>query len=508
MLDKGDIYMLISILLNMISEKIPCRMIEKGEDRNLSRFTFLVKDSVIDDGACLYIGSLEDSSLVQCPMVLLTTEMPGMQTPELSHTVIQIAPEHYAECLNIVTKAFFYEQEREEEFNRLLARPVEQTPFHEIIDNAAVFMDRSLVLTDLSFHVVDYSTSRAITDPIWKTNVKRGFCSYEFIEAMNVLIPDNALPSNSEPFFVNCDASKENKLCSMVFYNQRPIGYLVLLDNEKGILPYHLQYLPRISQILILSLKHVPNFRNLFINASENIFLNILEGKTADTTHLQMLNATLKLPKAMRCLVFVPQNSSRHDRFYMQRNLYSLFPKGSVFLYQNYVIAIVSDEDSKKLSQPDFCEREIKNVKEVGVSSVFRTLTDFADYLKYALMACEIANRLGQKDVVHHYDRYQFFHILSTCQDEKLLRTYIHPAFDLLREYDLANDAALLKTLQSYIDNGLNAKETAAELYLHRNTLTYRLNKIRELTDIDFENLETVFRLSCSFRINQLLQIY
>ena len=223
----------------------------------------------------------------------------------------------------------------------------------------------------------------------------------------------------------------------------------------------------------------------------------------------------------MRCMVFVPKNRSKHDLFYMQRNIYSLFPRGSVFLYNDYVIAIVSDKDSKAILQPGFWnqeseaggekpteEKQIKNVKEVGVSSVFRSLADFPDYLEYARMACEIANKLGHKEIVHQYDQYQFFHILSTCQDEKLLRAYVHPAFDILREYDLANDSALLMTLQAYIENGLNAKETAAELYLHRNTVNYRLNKIRELTDVNFENLETVFRLSCSFRINELLQIY
>ncbi len=503
--------MLLSVLLDMIAEEVPYQLAGTFTERELLRFCFLQKNMILDDEACLYIGEPGDLTEIDGAVAVLTTTgtCDGKAGDAgMNHILIQIPEGRYTDCLNLITKAFFQEQKREAEFNHLLARPVEQTPFHEIIDNAAIFLDRSLILTDLSFHVVDYSTSRTITDPIWKTNVKRGFCSYEFVEAMNDLIPDQSIPSTSEPFFVNCDASKENKLCSMVFYNQRPIGYLVLLDNEKGILPYHLQYLPRIGQILILSLKHVPNFQSLFINAAENVFLNLLEGKTNDTGHLQMLNATMKLPKAMRCLVFVPKNSSRHDRYYMQRNLYSLFPKGSVFLYQKEVVAIVSDEDSRMLLEPGFCEEKIRNVREVGVSSVFRSLTDFPDYLGYAKMACEMADRLGQKEVVHYYDRYQFFHILSTCQDEKLLRSYIHPAFDLLFEYDLANDAALLGTLKAYIDHGLNAKETAAALYLHRNTLTYRLNKIRELTEIDFENLETIFRLSCSFRINELLQIF
>lgn len=498
--------MRISVLTDMISEEIPCVVSGYIEDVELKRFMFLTETASTYDDVCLYIGDAERLKGASYRMTLLTMAETDEET-EKNHTVIRVPQEYYAECLNVVTKAFFHEQELEDAFNRLLSRPVEHTSFHEIINNAAVFMDRSLVLTDLSFHVVDYSTSRMITDPIWKNNVKRGSCSYEFIEAMNVLVPDYALPNTPEPFFVNCDASKENKLCSTIFFNHQPIGYLVLLDNEKGIEPYHLQYLPRISQILIFSLKHSPNFRSLFLNASENVFLNLLEGKVADQAYLQMLNVTMRIPKAMRCLVFIPKNRSKHDLFYMLRNLYSLFPLGSIFLYQDQVIAVLSDEDTRKLCAPDFCEEQIKNVKEVGISSVFRALPDFPEYLEYAKMACEMATKLGENGVIHQYDKYQFFHILSSCRDEKLLRAYVHPAFDVLREYDLANDTALLKTLQAYVENGMNTKETASALYLHRNTLTYRLNKIRELTDLDFEDLDTVFRLSCSFRINRLLQI-
>lgn len=498
--------MLISALYDMISEHIPCRLIQNNGNWNLTHFSFLNKDMSLTNEKCLYIGTLKNAPETSSPIVLLTTMIPEHISDK--YTVFLISPEHYAECLNVVTRLFFHEQEREDEFNRLISHPVDQTPFHEIINNAAIFMDRTLLLADLSFHVVDHSTSRPVTDPVWKTNIKRGFASYEFVEAMNALIPENSLPTTTEPFFVSCFASKENRICSLLFYNQRPIGYLVLLDNEKGIYPYHLQYLPRISQMLTLALKHLPNFQSLFINASENAFLQILEGKSADSSFLKMLNSTLQLPKAMRCLVIVPKNDSKHDLFYLQRNLYSLFPAGSIFIYQKRIIAIVSDEDSRLLSNPDFCKGHAKNIKEVGVSSSFRSIQDFPTYLAYAQDACTIANRLGQNEFIHYYDDYQFFHILSTCSNEKLLRAYIHPSFDILHEYDLANDTTLLNTLQSYITNGLNAKETATALYLHRNTLTYRLNKIKALTDIDFEDLETIFRLSCSFRINQLLQIF
>ena len=54
----------------------------------------------------------------------------------------------------------------------------------------------------------------------------------------------------------------------------------------------------------------------------------------------------------------------------------------------------------------------------------------------------------------------------------------------------------------------MNAKKTADELFLHRNTLKYHLDKIQDLTGINFDDPETKFQLELSSRINLLLNKY
>ena len=49
--------------------------------------------------------------------------------------------------------------------------------------------------------------------------------------------------------------------------------------------------------------------------------------------------------------------------------------------------------------------------------------------------------------------------------------------------------------------------QAAKILYLHRGTLTYRLNKIHELTGLDLNDRDTVLYLDLSFRIVDLYQL-
>ena len=74
-----------------------------------------------------------------------------------------------------------------------------------------------------------------------------------------------------------------------------------------------------------------------------------------------------------------------------------------------------------------------------------------------------------------------------------------HPAVAALRQYDRDNHAALLHTLRCYLEHEQNTQKTAQALYIHRNSLLYRLERIQQLTAVDLSSPEERLRLSLSF---------
>lgn len=250
--------MLFSVLAKTMEERFSCRPQLADTDPELTHFTFLTPGLEPTCRDCLYVehGSRFGSEIH--PAALLTFCDDDM--PREAENVICVEEKYFTECLNLLTGCFFEEQKREEAFNQLVPVPSDRRSLHEMIDLAAVFLERSLVLINLSFHVIAASKTVSVTDKIWMQNISRGYCTYEFIRAINQLLPDNAMAGATDAFFVNCSASPENKLCCYIYYENQPIGYLILLDNEKGIQPYHLQYLPRISQLISATLRNLPDF--------------------------------------------------------------------------------------------------------------------------------------------------------------------------------------------------------------------------------------------------------
>ena len=85
---------------------------------------------------------------------------------------------------------------------------------------------------------------------------------------------------------------------------------------------------------------------------------------------------------------------------------------------------------------------------------------------------------------------------IKKCMDE---------TFSVLQDYDRLHDSNLLETLKM-LTQCLGSKAQAADrLFLHRNTLIYRIKKIEELTGFDLNENDTISRLSFLFRIQPYL---
>ncbi|MGF1471693.1 MAG: PucR family transcriptional regulator [Rubrobacteraceae bacterium] len=75
---------------------------------------------------------------------------------------------------------------------------------------------------------------------------------------------------------------------------------------------------------------------------------------------------------------------------------------------------------------------------------------------------------------------------LSRSEDLARFARLVHP----LADYDEDRGSDLIKTLSVYFETGANASETADRLFLHRNSLLYRLERIQELTGLDLREPE------------------
>lgn len=86
-------------------------------------------------------------------------------------------------------------------------------------------------------------------------------------------------------------------------------------------------------------------------------------------------------------------------------------------------------------------------------------------------------------------------------------RSYLHPAIEQLQRYDWSRGTEYVATLEAYVRSVCNKIKTMEKMHIHRNTLDYRLQKIIDITGIDFNDSMEYTHLLCSFYIFNTPQI-
>lgn len=81
-------------------------------------------------------------------------------------------------------------------------------------------------------------------------------------------------------------------------------------------------------------------------------------------------------------------------------------------------------------------------------------------------------------------------------------------AYQLFNDFSQGNFQELdneedIKTIYSFFENNLNIAETSRQLYIHRNTLVYRLDKYQKITDLDIRHFEDATKFQLAFFIYQ-----
>lgn len=100
-----------------------------------------------------------------------------------------------------------------------------------------------------------------------------------------------------------------------------------------------------------------------------------------------------------------------------------------------------------------------------------------------------------------YYNDMGIYTLLMNITDRDVLTDFIENTLQPVIDYDEKNDTNLVQILRSYMKNNGSVQATADELFVHRNTVNYRLNKIKELTGMDLSALDTRLKLGTALMI-------
>ena len=283
------------------------------------------------------------------------------------------------------------------------------------------------------------------------------------------------------------------------------------------------------SNIIALEIARIRNQHTVEQKLRAGLIENILQGKIDSIGQAIRMGQSCGwdlsgsfLPAVIRAKEPEPHqdgNLTREDMFFtLQHTLDDLIQKQ---LHQNAITVNISNETLVFFSIPSadrnayidkisyFIENYIAHFTQsvwVGIGRVADDITHLPPAVKQAEKAAYIAQLSTESKKIIHYDELGVFKVLfgNANQSEKSL--FMQDTLGGILSQSKGYRDELIKTLRFYFTCGCNLRQTAKELYMHYNTISYRIGKIEELIGVDLKDAEARLNVQIALKLLELAQ--
>ena len=213
-----------------------------------------------------------------------------------------------------------------------------------------------------------------------------------------------------------------------------------------------------------------------------------------------------------------------HEVGVIEGELMHLLPDALIYRNMDQIVMIQQvDSDQTELEY----QKEMEEIEEVIQQSIlyrkkdtdfqigigksvegYQRLKESYHEASQAIKYIEIIRQVtGDKNKsVVHYSNLGFFQIFGKVDDMTELERCIPETLKKLYLYDDEHKGELITTLQMYLRNNQSIKKTAGAMFVHYRTISYRLEKIKQISGINFDNANEVLAVSNGLIIYKMLK--
>ncbi len=281
--------------------------------------------------------------------------------------------------------------------------------------------------------------------------------------------------------------------------------FLVFVEGEDAMA----EQFAEIVSVSISSMQQLQNDRYDRSNLIRNIILdNVLPGDIHISA--KELHLSYDTPRVIMLLRMTDGSATAHTLVEVVRNLFpdknhdfvfSLDERNTILAKELTPEMTASDLDRMAQTILDTVNTEAYAKISIGIGTVSPTIKDLAKSYKDARVALEVGKVFDTERPVINYENLGIgrliYQLPTTLCELFLSEVFKAGSMDAL-------DSETLFTIQKFFENDLNVSETSRQLYVHRNTLVYRLDKVQKITGLDLR----IFDHAIVFKIAMMVKRY
>lgn len=285
--------------------------------------------------------------------------------------------------------------------------------------------------------------------------------------------------SSNIPFNVVTEDGIALYVSDLDIENSHITNFTIMLGRVKGIISLEEQYANCTSLLkYIIENNYTQNFLT-----KEQAVIDILENR-----EISIDNIVLNLPflKNGCYILLISVDGSKYESLNIIKQIYdnepvvSLIYKDSILVVGDFAeIEEHAESIKESISSDLYCNCYVSyGDKTYDIKGIKKAYAD-------AMQCMELGKKFDIKDHIFSYNKMLFEKIVYNV-DSKIKQELL----GMLKDKFDALDSEMIVTIEQFVNCGLNISDAARKLYVHRNTLIYRLDKIKKETNFDIREFK------------------
>ena len=346
-----------------------------------------------------------------------------------------------------------------------------------LVRDAAGLFECPAMVVDMAFHVIAWHCEADFDDAPFRTSTQRGSLTYE---AGSLLAG-----ADTQAQLVSPEDSPYKRRFSLLMTGGTPVGYLILVDIGQRLEREDGRVFQAVESALAKQLMLESSRGSSMRSAEESVLQHLLEGRFTDESlfQLQADAAGLKYmaPRRIALVNLELYRSANWSENALRSTILDVFPASRPLVHDGSVVFFLNSDPDMGLFGSLSRQFSLRVVVSAPIGRLFRLPEVYA--ATRALMAA-LLPRLTHPFAVMA-ESYQALMILKQLEGN---RDLMLPAVRTLGERDREDETLYCLTLYTYLCCHRSLQETCARLYTHRNTVLYRMRKLREEYDIPVDD--------------------
>ena len=386
------------------------------------------------------------------------------------------------------------------EFRTALSEAALAPDYRELANRTWEMSQKPVILMDGSLRILALAPDREFADDAeWTHMRKYGFASLEGLRSLRESGELNTLMHSDGPILYGEGAFSNATIVSSIVFNGACMARACMTGLLGALTPFDMEVMRLLSQQLERKVRTDAVLQQgIGSNPAYSVLYDLLRGMKLDNRLIvTRLGGLLGWKSGRYCVLSVPAAAIDNVSYKYYAGILENRLDCFCVHCEDGLAAVIHMKTTQELPDILVSLREflLENGFVGGMSDPFEDVTLLRDHLRQASTALQYADGGPGLSL---FSECAMRHLLSFFPQERI-RALVHPALLTLREQDRVNGSELYETLRVYLENERSLVKTAKALFIHRNTLLYRLEKLHQLVELDLEDAELRLYLTLSF---------